>query len=341
MTAPDDDRSDPSRFAPQPFDDFSATEGASAGLAKRHVARFFRTHDIVTAPDLPGFRHSHAMVGALSLNHLTYGAQTIIGIPPLRDFYMLQWTLAGTATYRHDDREIRVSAGSLYVVNPDRRYEKVWDADCTQFIVRIDRETVDEVAARSYGRAGTDQAEPIAFATGAVGHSKRTTGLFSFLQSIAADARTDGNGWAHHRLAHRVAPLLAELLLISVDHSAEGDVGARGPSRPRALGAAEDFIKVHARDTIRLQEIADAAGVRPRTLHKIFREHLGVSPIAYLRQVRLDLARRDLRAAAASGQSVTEVATGCGFDHLSKFARFYKERFGESPSDTVRRHRTA
>jgi len=33
--------------------------------------------------------------------------------------------------------------------------------------------------------------------------------------------------------------------------------------------------------------------------------------------------------------SVTEVALSCGFNHLSKFAKSYRERFGELPSETL------
>ena len=71
---------------PEPLSQRAVKEGISSSLAKRHVSRFFRTHDLATAPDLPRFRHSHATVGSLSLNHLTYGAETTIGMPPLRDF---------------------------------------------------------------------------------------------------------------------------------------------------------------------------------------------------------------------------------------------------------------
>ena len=37
-----------------------------------------------------------------------------------------------------------------------------------------------------------------------------------------------------------------------------------------------------------------------------------------------------------SGQSVTEVAYAHGFEHLGRFSAYYRERFGELPSDTVR-----
>jgi AraC-like DNA-binding protein len=58
--------------------------------------------------------------------------------------------------------------------------------------------------------------------------------------------------------------------------------------------------------------------------------------MAYLRNVRLDLARFELKQKSSGSTSVTEVAMNCGFSHLSKFASAYKERFGELPSETLR-----
>jgi len=323
---------------PLPFDAPETTEGASAGLAKRHVARFFRTHEIATAQELPGFRHSHASVGSLSLNHLTYGAETLIGMPPLRDFYLLQWTLAGTATYRHADRQDRAGPGDLFVVNPDRRHEKTWDAECVQLIVRIDRALLD-AALGDWGADGNHPLEAVLFTAGPANETTRTASLFSFLRALASDAR-EGAGWAHPRLAERAGSVLAELMLTALDHTAGERIERDDAARPAALARAEDYIKVHAREALRLDDIAEAAGVRPRTLHKAFRHHLGLTPIAYVRQVRLDLARRDLMEAAQTGRTVTEVATACGFDHLSKFAGSYRQRYGESPSQTLRRYRS-
>lgn len=324
---------------PEPLSQRAVKEGISSSLAKRHVSRFFRTHDLATAPDLPRFRHSHATVGSLSLNHLTYGAETTIGMPPLRDFYLLQWTLEGRATYRHEGTEQTADAGALYVVNPDRRYEKTWGPDCTQLIVRVDRSLLDEAVSEWGVEEHGYVLEPVLFAPAPAKEGPRTESLFAFLRALASDAR-GGVGWAHPRLAARAGGVLADLMLTGLHHSAGGRLARTGPTRPQALALAEEFIKVHARGPVRLDDIAEAAGVRPRTLHKAFQHHLGLSPIAYLRQVRLDLARRDLMEAGRSGRTVTDVATDCGFDHLSKFASSYKARYGESPSETVRRFRT-
>ena len=59
--------------------------------------------------------------------------------------------------------------------------------------------------------------------------------------------------------------------------------------------------------------------------------------MAYLKQKRLEAARKTLLAAEPSTTSITEVATQWGFCHLGRFARDYRQLFGELPSETIKR----
>jgi AraC family transcriptional regulator, ethanolamine operon transcriptional activator len=72
-----------------------------------------------------------------------------------------------------------------------------------------------------------------------------------------------------------------------------------------------------------------------RTLQYAFEETTGISPLAYMRAIRLARVRQDLVHAA----TVTEVATRWGFWHFGNFASEYREQFGELPSETWRRNR--
>ncbi|OIV39463.1 hypothetical protein BIV57_01110 [Mangrovactinospora gilvigrisea] len=62
-----------------------------------------------------------------------------------------------------------------------------------------------------------------------------------------------------------------------------------------------------------------------------FRRHLNTSPLTYLRTVRLDLARRQLLAAAAASTTITEVAARWGFT-ASHFAALYRRSYGHPPT---------
>ena len=101
---------------------------------------------------------------------------------------------------------------------------------------------------------------------------------------------------------------------------------------PHVLRRALEYMEDQAGQAIGIADIAQASGVSVRSLYAGFKDHLGVSPMARLKQMRLDQARARL---LRGGASVTDVALGCGFTHLGQFSADYRRRFGERPSDTL------
>ena len=109
---------------------------------------------------------------------------------------------------------------------------------------------------------------------------------------------------------------------------------------PRSLKKATERLEAEPGRSWRLAALAAACGVAPRTLQKHFRRFVGRAPLAYLRELRFERVRQELLSAAETA-TITEVATGCGFAHLGRFATDYQRRYGESPSATLRRSRRA
>ena len=78
----------------------------------------------------------------------------------------------------------------------------------------------------------------------------------------------------------------------------------------------EQFIEEHARDAIALADLTGVAGVSTRALQTGFRRFRNTTPMAYLRSIRLELARAELAKAGRLGSSVAAVAYASGFAHL-------------------------
>ena len=116
--------------------------------------------------------------------------------------------------------------------------------------------------------------------------------------------------------------------------------GRTPPSRAEKLRdvveQAENALSRLADDSVRIADLAGAARVSARTVYRAFARHRGAPPIASLRRARLAEVRRRLQAGEA-GDTVTRAALDCGFQHLSRFAAFYRSSFGEQPSETLRR----
>ena len=105
---------------------------------------------------------------------------------------------------------------------------------------------------------------------------------------------------------------------------------------PRDVKKVEDYIHAHFDQSVSLEDLVVVSGVPGRTLHQHFRDFKGVSPMAYLRNVRLDRAREALLQADGEAR-ITDIAMESGFNHLGRFSIQYRERFGESPSETADR----
>jgi AraC family ethanolamine operon transcriptional activator len=107
-------------------------------------------------------------------------------------------------------------------------------------------------------------------------------------------------------------------------------------ARRRVVDRACELMLSRSVQPPSILEICDRIGASPRKLNYCFRDVLGVSPARYLRAVRLNNARRDLKDPSAVASSVQDVAARWGFWHLGQFSVDYKRQFGELPSATLR-----
>lgn len=101
----------------------------------------------------------------------------------------------------------------------------------------------------------------------------------------------------------------------------------------QAHAFAEECWSLHDPPTI--VELCAATGVSERTLQYAFRTYVGMSPMTYLRLLRLNRVRDVLADASPGTTSVTAIAMDHGFLHLGRFARDYKRLFDQSPSATL------
>ncbi len=112
------------------------------------------------------------------------------------------------------------------------------------------------------------------------------------------------------------------------------------PSAPVRPGHVERAIAIMQADPAAMCSMADlaqATNVSVRTLQVGFRQHTGMSPMGYLRQLRLVRAHEDLLAADPRYHTVARIAHRNGFSHLSRFAATYRATYGCNPSETLRR----
>jgi AraC-like DNA-binding protein len=105
---------------------------------------------------------------------------------------------------------------------------------------------------------------------------------------------------------------------------------------PYYIKKAIEFVNHNYDEKMAIDDIVNASGVSVSTLFKGFNIYLGVTPMAYLRNRRLDAAHSKLKFTNSDAQTVTRIALDCGFNHLGKFSAEYQKRFGEKPLQSLR-----
>ena len=100
-------------------------------------------------------------------------------------------------------------------------------------------------------------------------------------------------------------------------------------SRNPHLIEAVQLMEKNIEEPLLIGELAAHLAISDRELERLFKRHLQQTPKAFYRQLRLEKARWMLQ---QTKDSVTAVATACGFVSLSHFTRCYQQQFSKLPS---------
>lgn len=109
------------------------------------------------------------------------------------------------------------------------------------------------------------------------------------------------------------------------------------PRRFDLVQQADEYMHANLQQSITLLDLSKALNTSKRPLNYGFQEVFGVSPMAYLKALRLRTVRRHLQTADPTTTMISNIAQQFGFWSLGHFSRDYKTMFGESPSETLGR----
>ena len=90
------------------------------------------------------------------------------------------------------------------------------------------------------------------------------------------------------------------------------------------------YIHDHILENITIEQLSAIAYVSPSHLTRTFRQRTGYSPLAYIRNCRLNIARREL---VSTRDSIEEIAMRAGFHDAKYFSRFFKAETGMTPRE--------
>ncbi len=288
-------------------------------------AREFRQYDVSTA-QLGGMLFSLVRVDSES------GYDIEMTHDP--DLILMQVLMRGSAQFQQGSAQANAVPSQMVLLETVARSHKRWCGPTQLLIVRLSRSRLERIVA---DETGVSIGEPLSFGVLQVLDLQSVSTLWNYIVTICRDLSESHPCFDGHvgRLAERT---LALLLLNAVPNNYRWAFAGRslGSAAPYYVRRVENYIKEHARSPISSDDLVAVGGVSARSIYQGFRRFRSTTPMGYLKMVRLELARDALCKGRDKGpNSVTEAAVAAGYTNLSQFSRDYKDRFRESPSQTL------
>ncbi|WP_166355552.1 AraC family transcriptional regulator [Phytoactinopolyspora limicola] len=321
-----------------PLERFRVFRSQDLEETRETVARILCEHrlDLVGKEQkLDARMHSHR-IGQIVANFISYGGNVYIEPGWLGTFYLVQIPLSGRSLVQCGGRRVYSTSTVATVISPTEYLRQTWSPDCAQIVMRIERSALH---AHLRDLLGVPLWEPLVFEPEF--HITKGFGA-SWVRSfhgLIQELEHPESLLFNRQAARQVEFSVMSGLLAAQPHNYSKLLEDKRPlmvsSRP--VNIARQMIDSHPEWSHTVRSLARHAHVSERTLQAGFNQYLHRSPKAYLTDVRMQRAYDELRAAERGTVTVASVARRLSFHHVGRFAVEYKKRFGESPSETLRK----
>jgi AraC-like DNA-binding protein len=265
-----------------------------------------------------------------------YGAPVALGPSPARNDYWANlpiqgmWEAAvGHDTFICDGRHAAVSS-------PTREVMLRCNAEAARVSLSVTSEALKRQLAALLGEPPVKPLEFVPTMNLVDGYGRRLANMLT--SAVIEFERAYAVRWSPTTTIDFSEFVLTSLLLYHPHNYSDALRQSARMITPRDIKRAVDYLEAHLDSPLTVTDLVAASQVAGRTLFQHFRDFTGTSPMRYLRNARFAKAR-DALLRSEPEESVTLIAMAGGFTHMSRFALEYRQRFGERPSDTLRRER--
>lgn len=273
-------------------------------------------------------------LGDMGLFYLRYGADVQIDAGEISDYYLIQTALSGKALIINGAMEAQAQQGFTTLISPRGSTLINMDSDCSYLVLMLKRKAVEKQL--------TEQLDSVLKAPILFDLEATTTNQSLAIQQTVAYLCRQYNELSTQlsspSINRQFANLAISLVLNTWHHNYTDKLDmATAVPLPWHVRKAVDFIQANIADTLSLQAIAKEIGVSSRTLQKGFNHFLNQTPSEYIRALKLSSIHQALLSASPQNHSVAEIMLQYGISDQGRFAQLYRQRFGELPSETLRR----
>ena len=318
----------------RPLDSFPILRSRNIEEVREALMRSYgaRRFDLPHRAEGFEFRANHWQSQNIALSYLS-------GIPFELEFpsanYFRQAFVRGGAEIRFDRIERQVTSEETCVVPPEALVTAAFVPGFEHFGLRI---KADSLLNKLAALIGVTPSRKLVFDQTTRSNGSAIGNLRRMLTFFTAELESLGSTTPSLAIAELEQALIVSFICNNPNnYSAFLDDRLR-PAASWQVRRAEEYIEAHWDQPITIEELVRVTSASARTIFHQFKQSRGLSPMAFVKEVRLRRARDMLERTDVS-HSVTETALTCGFGNLGHFAKDYFKRFGERPSDTIKRRK--
>ena len=290
---------------------------------------------LLADPDSFSVTQRVGRMGPVTLSEIAVGSDLPMDGGQVCGSYRVIVVQAGRTEVEHRGRVAIGGPGSATVVAPEGLGKGQWDAGSKVICLKIDRSAVADALSDALGRQVTSQVD---FTPIMPTNAAPTQSWIDMLVSFKEQFFRPDSVLNQPLVGLPFVDGLVRGFLLAAEHPhLDAITGDERPAAPRAIRTAVGIIEEEAHLPLTLSAIATRSHISVRTLQQGFQRHLGTSPMAYLREVRLRRAHDTLLQSDPSMVTVASVAYRWGFSNLGRFAAAHAARYRETPTETLRR----
>jgi AraC-like DNA-binding protein len=277
---------------------------------------------------------NRVQLDAVSLHYCRYDVPTQIeftDMPGFRQFFCL----SGTGTIKVAGVQIDIDPATSGIITPNCDFQASYGEYYSHLVVQFSERQLLQKAEIIMGK---DFAGSLLLPTLQSLPAGNASKIASIAGSLAYQFAKDVNVNDIY-IAELGQALISSFLIENMRSFANCLVEQPKLASRHQVNRLEDYIRANWDSPLTVEDVAAACDVSVRSVFARFKHERGISPMAYLRDVRLSHAHALLRRGEGN-TSVIDVALRCGFSSLGHFARRYKDKYGELPSDSAKSGRS-
>ena len=280
------------------------------------------------------FFHHGITVGDTTIGTIQYSTLVNIEIENLQHCYVFNVPLEG-------EQEIRVKSSVVYssdqvaaIFSPDQPFSMLLQPNCQKKMIRLSKHKIEQHISHLLGYKIQ---KPLIFDIQAPmqGQIKDWFNLVLSLEGFLSHCEQFAdfqNIW--HNFEHN----LISILIHAQPHNYSLELQRRLEGKPNYLNYIDSIFKDNLSKPFSLAELEKILSISRERLYQDFHTYFGQSPVAYLRQLRFEETYKRLKD-IKPWENISMIAMDCGFQQLGRFSKEYKERFGELPSETLKKYK--